>query len=275
MSDLAITSIFIYPIKSLGGIELQSARVEARGFEYDRRWMLVDENNQFLTQRRFPEMALLQPKIGNGFLSIEDRSGKMEMLNFPLEEPDTNPETVTVWDDECLAKPLSPTVDQWFTKVLGKHCRLVYMHEASIRQADQRYAIQETDKVSFADAYPLLMLGEASLQLLNSKLEQPVSINRFRPNIVFKGGDPHEEDTFRKIVIDGVEMFGVKPCARCVMTTIDPITSEKGKEPLKTLSSYRKTGEKILFGENFIPVNGGELKVGLPIEVVERKNAPI
>jgi hypothetical protein len=178
---------------------------------------------------------------------------------------------VTIWDDTCPAKPVSLAADEWFSNVLGMKCRLMYMHDDSVRQADQRYAISETDKVSFADGYPYLMISEESLALLNDKLEAPVDMRRFRPSIVFKGGKPHEEDEIRKVFCNGMELYGVKPCARCVMTTVDPDTSEKGKEPLKTLSTYRQVGNKILFGENFIATSEGELKVGYLLKVLESK----
>lgn len=275
MADLSITSIFIYPIKSLGGISLTSSRIEFRGLQHDRRWMLVDENNQFITQRNFPKMALLQPTIEAGLMKVEDRSGKINPLVFPLAEPNSEIETVTVWDDECPAKSVGTMADLWFTKALEMPCRLMYMHDASVRQADQRYAINEEDKVSFADGYPILMICEESMELLNSKLEQPLSMARFRPNIVFKGGKPHQEDELRKLQINGVELFGVKPCARCVLTTIDPETTEKGKEPLKTLATYRKVGAKILFGENFIPMNEGEIKVDDHLEIKEEKSTKL
>ncbi|MGW8122538.1 MOSC domain-containing protein [Roseivirga echinicomitans] len=274
MSNLIITALYIYPIKSLSGIEVAKAKVESRGFQHDRRFMLVDENNQFITQRKFAKMALLQPALTASEIIVRHKKEAVSPLKISLAEPNTSPEMVTIWDDTCPAKPVSHEADEWFSTVLGMKCRLMYMHDDSIRQADQRYAINETDKVSFADGYPFLMISEESLAQLNGKLDEPMDMRRFRPSIVFKGGKPHEEDEIRKVFCNGIEMFGVKPCARCVMTTVNPDTSEKGKEPLQTLSSYRQIGNKILFGENFIATNKGELKVGYLLKVLERK-APV
>ncbi|WP_339695124.1 MOSC N-terminal beta barrel domain-containing protein [uncultured Roseivirga sp.] len=271
MSNLIITALYIYPIKSLAGIEVAKAKVESHGFQNDRRFMLVDENNQFITQRKFAKMALLQPELTATEIIVRHKTEAVIPLKISLNEPNTTSEMVTIWDDTCPAKPVSPEADEWFSAVLGMKCRLMYMHDDSIRQADQRYAINETDKVSFADGYPYLMISEESLAQLNGKLDEPMDMRRFRPSIVFKGGKPHEEDEIRRVFCNGIEMYGVKPCARCVMTTVNPDTSEKGKEPLKTLSTYRQTGNKILFGENFIATSKGELKVGYLLKVLERK----
>lgn len=275
MSNLIITALYIYPIKSLAGIEVPKAKVESRGFQHDRRFMLVDENNQFITQRNHAKMALLQPELTATEIIVRHKAEDINPLKISLDEPNTSPEMVTIWDDTCPAKPVSSKADEWFSTVLGMKCRLMYMHDESIRQADQRYAIKETDKVSFADGYPYLMISEESLAQLNEKLDEPIDMRRFRPSIVFKGGKPHEEDEIRKVFCNGIEMYGVKPCARCVMTTVNPDTSEKGKEPLKTLSIYRQIGSKILFGENFIATSGGELKVGYLLKVLERKPSSI
>jgi hypothetical protein len=271
MSELEITALYIYPIKSLAGISVGKSKVEFRGLEFDRRWMLVDENNQFITQRNFPLMALLQPEIKSSSIVVSHRNQKFEPIEFSMAQPMSKAESVTIWDDTCLAKEVSVVASEWFSAVLEMNCRLMFMHEESIRQADQRYAIGESDKVSFADGYPILMVSEESMSQLNRKMRLNYSIDRFRPNIVFKGGTPHAEDTLRKVTINDVDLFGVKPCARCVLTTIDPQTTAQGKEPLKTLTTYRKLGNKILFGENFIPVNEGEITVGSQIIIHETK----
>lgn len=274
MSELVITSLFIYPIKSLAGISLKHSQVESRGLKFDRRWMLVDENNQFITQREHPKMAMLQPEITESSIIVSHRKQNIAPIIISLSAPNSVPEMVTIWDDTCPAKEVSKEANDWFSKVLNMVCRLMYMHDTSIRQADQRYAVNETDKVSFADGYPVLMVSEESMNQLNQKMGLDYSIERFRPNIVFKGGNPHQEDTIRKVQIAEVEFYGVKPCARCVLTTIDPQTTEQGKEPLKTLSMYRKLNNKILFGENFIPVNEGQIAVGDKLWILEFKEGP-
>ena len=270
-----ISDLIIYPIKSLKGIHLSTVDVTNRGLANDRRWMLVDENGTFISQRKHPSLALLKQEIKGNEIHISHSQTGEELLAFSMEEPNTTPFEVTVWDDSCLAKPVAETADKFFSDYLKMPVRLCYMHEDSNRQADQRYAVSEADQVSFADGYPILIISEESLALLNSKVDEPLSMDRFRPNIVLKGLAPHEEDTLKEIVINGLTLHGVKPCARCVLTTVNPETAEKGKEPLKTLATYRKTGSKILFGENFIPASAGQLKVGYAVEVKERKEAAI
>lgn len=271
MSKLKITDLWIYPIKSIAGIQLTEAKVEKRGLQYDRRWVLADENGIFVHQRDYPEMALLQPEINGDVMTIKHKTKTIEPISFQMTEPTSTPVAVTVWDDECSAKPVSEKADVWFSQIIGKKVRLLYMHEDSVRQADQRYAIEATDKVSFADGYPVLMISEESLELLNSKAQEHIPMNRFRGNIIISGGEAHEEDTLREITIGNIIMHGVKPCARCIMTTIDVDTAQKGKEPLKTLSTYRKLGNKILFGENFIPNNEGMIKMDDTVTVIESK----
>lgn len=275
MKSIYVKNIYIYPIKSLGGIELTTSPVERRGLKYDRRWMLVDENGRFVSQREHQQLALLQPRIENHSMVIEDRSGKLQPLSIDLEAPIADPIEVTVWDDSCQALPSPEPINQWFSSVLGFATRLVYMPESSLRIADQRYAPATDDHVSFADGYPILIIGQASLNLLNQKLGYELPMNRFRPNLVLEGLAPHEEDTLAEIMINGLTYRGVKPCARCVMTTIDQNTGEKGAEPLRTLAGYRKSGNKILFGENFIPEHSGEVSVGLRVEIIHRKDPAI
>lgn len=271
--SIKIKSLHIYPIKSLGGIELSQTKVERRGLQHDRRWMLIDESGRFISQREYHSLALLQPSIEGEFLNIEDRSGRMDPLKISMEEPQTEPIKVTIWDDECLAKPLGESISQWFSAFMNKSVRLVYMHKGSQRIADQRYAPQPDDVVSFADGYPMLVISQESLDLLSKKVGAEIPMNRFRPNMVLTGLEPHGEDTLAEVSINGLKLYGVKPCARCVMTTIDQQTAEKGKEPLKTLASYRKTGAKILFGENFIPEIEGQITVGDSVEVLRFKSA--
>lgn len=274
MSELVVTSLFIYPIKSLAGISLKDSQVESRGLKFDRRWMLVNQHNQFITQREHPKMAMLQPEITESSIIVNHRKQNIAPIIISLSAPNSESEMVTIWDDTCPAKEVSKEANDWFSKVLEMDCRLMYMHDASIRQADQRYAINEADKVSFADGYPVLMVSEESMNQLNQKMGLYYSIERFRPNVVFKGANPHQEDTLRKVQIGEVELYGVKPCARCVLTNIDPQTTEQGKEPLKTLSTYRKLNNKILFGENFIPTKEGQIKVGDSLRIIEIKMGP-
>jgi len=258
---LIVQDIFIYPIKSLGGIRLSEAVVEERGFRYDRRWMLVDAEGVFITQRKHPKLALLQVDLGGNGLKVFNKTVDGVSVKIPFDLA-TGPELmVTVWDDQVLAKIVHPDLNLWFSDFLGFEASLVIMPEATHRKVNPKYAVH-SESVSFADGMPYLLIGQESLNDLNSRLASPVPMNRFRPNIVFSGGSPYLEDSLRKIKIGELEFEIVKPCARCVMTTVDQATGEKGKEPLKTLSSYRTINGKVYFGQNVVALQSGTVKVG-------------
>lgn len=246
---LTVSALYIYPIKSLGGISLTTATLTERGFQYDRNWMLVDSQNRFLTQREVPEMALLQTSLRDDSLFIQHKH-TADSIKIPF-EPKGDTCTVTVWDDVCEGRFVSPQADQWFSDKLSIPCRLVYMPESTRRRVDPHYAHGE-EITSFSDGFPLLMIGQASLDDLNSRLPQPLCMERFRPNIVFTGGSPFQEDEMAEFSIAGIRFYAVKPCARCIITTIDPLSGEKGKEPLRTLSTYRRHNNKLYFGQNLL-----------------------
>jgi uncharacterized protein len=174
---------------------------------------------------------------------------------------------VQVWDDRCSAIAVSAEADAWFSRLLGQPCRLVFMPDETHRPVDREYAI-DGEITSFSDAYPFLLVGKASLDDLNSRLEVPVPMDRFRPNIVFTGGQPFEEDEFHHFRINAIDFFGVKPCARCSVTTINQRTSEQGKEPLKTLAGYRSRNNKVLFGQNLVHKGRGMISTGQLLQVV-------
>lgn len=258
---LTVQDIFVYPVKSLGGIRLSEAVVEEKGFRYDRRWMLVDGEGVFVTQRNHPQLALLTVALGENELVVSHskEGGKRVGIPFDLS---TGPElTVTIWDDQVLAKIVHPDLDTWFSDFLGFRVSLVVMPESTHRKVNPKYAVH-SESVSFADGMPYLLIGQESLNDLNSRLETPAPMNRFRPNIVFAGGSPYLEDSLRRIKIGELEFEIVKPCARCVMTTVDQSSGVKGKEPLKTLSSYRAINGKVYFGQNVIALQAGKIKVG-------------
>lgn len=263
---LSVTELYIYPVKSLGGISLPAASLTDRGFEYDRRWMLVDENNRFLSQREVPFMACLHVKLLNGHLVVINTNTSDFFYLTPLPPLATETTMVTVWDDECHAQWVSTEADAWFSKQLDISCRLVYMPDSTLRRVDECYA-HNKEITSFSDGYPLLMIGQASLDDLNGRLLNPLPINRFRPNIVFTGGLPFQEDDMKQFSIGDIRFLGVKPCARCVMTTIDQQTAVKAKEPLKTLSTYRMKDNKIYFGQNLLYQGHGTIRVGDAITI--------
>ena len=263
---LTLTDLYIYPIKSLGGIRLTEAVVEPRGLRHDRRWLLIDEQNRFLTQRTDASLALLAVTLESDGLTVRHRARpELGELVVSLTEPATAPIAVVIWDDTVAARPVSPQADAWFTAALGRPTRLVHMPDTTRRSVDPGRAPADAI-VSFADAYPVLIVGQAALDHLNARLtaagEAAVPMNRFRPTLVFAGGMPHEEDQWGDFQIGLVAFHGVKPCARCVVTTIDQQTARAGKEPLRTLSTYRRDGAKVLFGQNVVPRGEGVVRVG-------------
>jgi len=257
---LKLSEIFIYPIKSLGGISVDSAIVEWRGLKYDRRFLLVDENKTFMTQRDFPQMALLKPSFAeNGFDVLNTKDNSFTFI--PFETISTEKIKVQIWDDFCNSVRVSKNLDAWFSNALNIKCSLVYMPDDERRIVEKKY-IEEEHIVSFADAYPFLMIGQASLDDLNSRLETRLPINRFRPNFVFTGGKSYEEDEWKDFLIGDIKFSAVKPCARCVITTTNQETAERSSEPLKTFSEYRKVNNKVMFGMNLICKSTGVVSVG-------------
>lgn len=250
---MQLSEIWIYPVKGLAGIALPEAVVERRGFRHDRRWMLVDDQGVFVTQREIAAMTRIGMAIEQHFLVAFSKSKPAERLYIPLEPPvgDLKKIDVQVWDDRCVACEMPRDLNDWFSEQLGQSLRLVYMHDHTCRPADPNYAPQG-HFVSFADGFPFLVIGQASLNDLNARLLQPIPMNRFRPNLVFTGGLPHEEDQWQDFFIGSVPFRGVKPCARCLVTTTDQDSGQRSAEPLKTLATYRQQGHKILFGQNVV-----------------------
>ena len=270
MAVYTISEINIYPIKSLGGFSVERAQVEDRGLQYDRRWMLVDAHGNFLTQRQHAHMAMLQVHLQDQGLLVTHKQEAVEPLFIPFEPQTNNTLRVTVWDDACDAVEVSADVSEWFSQTLGMSARLVMMPAQTARKVDPTYAHQD-ELVSFADAFPLLLIGQSSLDDLNSRLAEPVPMNRFRPNLVFTGGAPFAEDEIDEFKIGNMPFRAAKPCARCVVTTIDQQSAYKSAEPLKTLSTYRLRNNKVMFGQNLLHAGTGEIKVGDKLEVLHKK----
>jgi uncharacterized protein YcbX len=255
---MRLEKIFIYPVKSFGGIELSQALVQRRGLQYDRRYLLVDENNEFLTQRVLHKMALVKSSLENeSFVFSVEGYGE---IRVPCELLQGERIAVKIWSQCCDALMSSQEVNDFFSGYFDKPCRLVYMPDDAYRSIDEKYAAPDEIN-SFSDAYPLLILGTASLADLNDKLkernEKTIGWDRFRPNIVVSTETPFEEDEWKSFQVSNTEFRGVKLCSRCVMTTIDQQTAASAKEPLKTLASYRTVDHNVMFGQNVIPVNPG------------------
>ena len=263
---ITISSLIYYPIKACRGFEVDTAKIERMGLQHDRRMMIVTPNGGFLTQREHPRLALVTPKLNDGTLELT--APDYDSIQVGIQTTGV-PVSVDVWKSEGIqAIDQGEEAAQWFSDWLGMDVRLVHIADGYIRRVSQEYAVQPDDHTGFADGYPILLTSEEGLQDLNSRLTSPVRMNRFRPNMVVKGCEPFAEDTWNKIRAGDVELAVVKPCARCVVTTIDKNTLETSKEPLKTLGKYRKQKLGAIFGQNVIPVNEGLLRLGMTVEVL-------
>lgn len=253
-----VTEIYIYPIKSLAGISVHSAKAEEMGFENDRRWMLIDAENLMLTQREHRVMSQFYPQILDGKISITFQDQKHE---FSVDESLENILEVNVWDDKSEVVEVNKETSKWFSQHLGFECKLVKILKNGARKHEST-RLKETFNVSLADGYPYLLIGTESLDFLNEKLEEKITIKRFRPNIVLSTKNAHEEDDFKDFKIGEVQFKNIKPCGRCVMVNNDPENGHLKKEPLKTLSKYRNVDNSVLFGTNIVSLNTGNIKVG-------------
>ena len=269
---LQVSQLFIYPIKSLGGIAKQDIEITSTGFKHDRRWMLVDDQNVFLTQRTYPQMALLQTAETGTGITVTNKLNSSQSITIPFETSYAAKTKVIVWDDVCDAFEINEELNAWFSEMLHINCKLVYMPDDTKRLVDKRYATND-EITSFADGYPILMIGQSSLDNLNEKLTEALPVNRFRPNIVFTGGHAHIEDEMAVFEINAVNFFGVKPCARCMITTINQQTAEAGKEPLRTLAGYRMKNNKIYFGQNVLQQQNGSIQIGNEIKILRQVEA--
>ncbi|GAA4049474.1 MOSC domain-containing protein [Hymenobacter glaciei] len=270
---LSLTGLYLYPVKSLGGYAVAEAEVTARGLRHDRRWLLVDERNRFLTQRQHPELALLTlAPAYNGFLISHKQRPELLPLFIPFAAQPDRTLFVTVWDDILWAWRGATEADEWLSEALGRPCRLVYMSDMVRRDVEPEFN-PDGQLVSFADGYPFLLAGEAALADLNTRLTEPVPMNRFRPNLIFGGGHAYEDDTWEKFQIGDVTFRAVRGCGRCVLTTIDQQTAQKNPlgDPLRTLATYRKTENSTLFGQNVTGPGRGHLRVGDAVTVLSRK----
>lgn len=259
-----LTALYSYPIKSIQGITHQTCQVQDRGLALDRRWMLIDQNNNFITRRTEQRMALFRTHLRKNHIELEFEGEKTQV---PLERHSNTSIEVRIWNDSCMAYLVDTQLDSWLSSKLGKSCRLVYMPDSTKRLVE-KFEHTSNHITGFSDAYPFLIISEQSLEDLNSRLPNAISMKRFRPNLVIKASRAFEEDSWRTIRVGEVIFDLVKPCKRCVLTTVNPETGEKGDEPLKTLSSYRKINNEILFGQNAVQRNNGEIHVGAKIEIL-------
>jgi uncharacterized protein YcbX len=260
-----ISGLYIYPVKSLRGTRVESARVLDRGFEGDRRFMIVRPDGEFLTQRSTPVLGRITARIDGGNLVLDHR--EHASVTVSTEPSGTREIDVRVWDSRVTAERVDDRVDRWLAAIVGQTVHLVVMPETTRRAVEPEYN-RGDDIVSFADGFPYLLIGDASVADLNNRLAESVTMERFRPNITVSGALPFAEDTWRSVRCGDVSFDVRKACARCVVTTLDPDTGAKGKEPLATLATYRNVGGRILMGMNLVSDGSGTVKVGQSVEPV-------
>lgn len=265
MTNLTVSELFIYPVKSCREIKQCSTVVESFGLKNDRRWMVVDSNGVMLTQRKIAKMCLIQPEITETGLILNTATMDSIHVKTPTQN---NKADVKVWADHCQAFDAGDEAARWLSHILATECRLVYFPENEFRQVDLDYA-NEGDKTAFSDGFPLLLISQPSLDDLNQRLPSPITMNRFRPNIVLDGCKPFAEDSWKKIRIGDITFRIVKPCSRCVIPSINIETAEREDEPTKTLTGYRKQDNKIFFGQNVIADGIGPIETGMSVEVIE------
>ncbi len=255
---MRLSALFVYPIKACGGVPLREAQVVERGLRLDRRYMLIDRAGRFVTQRELPGLCLVRLELQPDGLGLT--APDAQPLELPLALEGGELVTCNVWNDECVAL-CHEGGSRWFSELTGRDLRLVFMPDSVQRPVNPKRA-QPGDIVSFADGYPCLVVSEASLADLNSRLREPVAMDRFRPNLVLSDCEPYAEDAFVSLRIGQVSFRAVKRCERCVVTTIDQHTAERGAEPLRTLAGYRRQDGKLWFGMNLIHDGPGTLRVG-------------
>ena len=267
----SLLSIHIFPVKALCGISLSQALVTPRGLQNDRRFLVIDANDRFLTQRDHPKMAAVWVEIATSKSGDEVifSAPDLESISFPVAPAESPTRTVQIWSSQVDAQSVSSEADQWLSDYLAAAVRLVYMPDSCSRRINPDFA-RNGEIVSFADGYPLLVVSRASLDDLNVRIVknggQPLPMNRFRPNLVIGGCEAYAEDRLSEIAIGEAVFRAAKPSIRCQVTSTDQAEGVvRGPEPLQTLATYRDTPNGVMFGMNLIPVKLGTVRVGDPV----------
>ena len=264
---MRLSGISIYPVKSCAGIALERVVLDHFGPAGDRRWLVVDERRRFVSQREQARLALIRVEQRPGGISLTASGDSIDVDIPPADAPEIR---VTVWEDSVRALLADRDTADWLSAQLGLPCRLVYMPDNCQRLVDGRYA-SEGETVSFADGFPLLLISQASLNDLNSRLSNPVPMNRFRPNLVVSGCEPFAEDNWRRIRIGAVEFDVAKPCSRCVIPSIDQATAGRDPHINRVLARYRRVNGQIMFGQNLLYQRTGQLALGDSVEVLAKR----
>lgn len=267
---LRLSALYRFPVKSLGGEQLQRAEIDDLGLAGDRRWMVVDSaSGRFLTQRQHGRMAQIAA-CWRDAQTLELRAPGQSPLSVAVPLADAALRGVTVWRDSLQAPDAGDAAAAWLSAFLGQDCRLVHVPASRARQVDTAYA-QVGDKVGFADGFPLLLIGQGSLDDLSARVGRPLEMLRFRPNLVIEGAAPYAEDGWGRLRIGAVEFERVKPCSRCAIPTLDPHSGERSGdgEPLRTLATYRRDADGVYFGQNLVQRGTGVLEVGMPVVLLD------
>ncbi len=264
---LTISQLHVYPVKSLRGISLAESDLQLAGLAHDRQWMLVDSKGAMMTQRSHPQMALVDTSLDDGVLVL-DTFG-MDTHRVPVTDAAMARRSSSVWGSAVSGIDVGDETADWLGQAIGEECRLIAFPASDTRPCDPEYS-NPGDHTRYADGFPLLVVTQASLDYLNERLATPVSINRFRPNIVIDGANAHDEDDWRTLRIGDISMRLVKACARCSVPTVDPESGVlAGPEPIHTLSSYRRRDGEVFFGINASPDGEGRLAVGDTVSILD------
>jgi uncharacterized protein YcbX len=258
----SVASVHVYPVKSCRGIDVGEWPLDEAGLRHDRRFMIIHPDGRFVTQRELPELARVATRLGED--AVELSSDGHGAISVPL-EGDGPTLSVDVWRDHAVGTTVDPAIDAWLSRYADRPLRLLRFDDRHRRRLDVRYAPDHTTR--FADGYPVLVLSQASLDALNARLALPVPMDRFRPNLVVDGTAPFAEDAWRDFSVGDATLRNVKPCARCVITTTDQQTGERGAEPLRTLASFRRDGNEVMFGQNAVVTRPAVIRVGDRITV--------
>ena len=255
-----ITQIWTYPVKSCAGVQLQKAVLDERGVAHDRRWMVVNAENKAVTQREVPKLVWVKPKVTATELIVS--APDMPTLRLQRSAPGLN-RRVWIWGQAVDAVSL-PLAREWFRTYTGQEVDLVFLPDSSSRPMNQDFG---TRQLTFVDGNPLHLISEASVAELNARLDTPVQLLRFRPNLVFAGVEPYAEDNWRRIRIGDIPFDVYEACQRCVVLNVDPVSAAVGREPLATLARYRKRGGHVVFGQNISHLETGVIRVGSRLQV--------
>ncbi len=260
MSSITLSAMHVYPIKACGGVEVAEWEVDAFGLRHDRRWMVITAEGAFLTQREVPVLATVRTRIAPIHLRVS--APEMPELVLPLEPQGGRPVVTKVWDDTVRVVAPDHKADEWFSYLVGRQCQLVYMPPETHREVDLSFA-PDGGRTGFSDGFPFLLVGENSLVDLNQRLDTPLPMNRFRPNLVVRGSAAWAEDEWASFTLGDIPMRGVKLCARCMVTMTDQTTGRRdGPEPLRAMAEFRRRERGVMFGQNVVHYGTGRLRLG-------------